>query len=204
MRKLKNFLIFLIIISVIGVFLYFIFLKTETQLEKIEKLNDEIALLKTEYQPIKFKVTHRQNGQTTVLVKFFNLESQEVGKQEFTLKGTIVSFDFMVVQFDNGYLALPYKIFTDEIEAVSGIELYQFYEKNGFPQTLFKKDASNDYNNGVKALFDKIKSGNINDIENIFGSMVQNNSSVVTNNRDIDQWFKIISHTAGGIEIIEE
>lgn len=204
MKNLRKILITLFVISIIGILIYFLFLKTQSQLEKIEKLNDEITFLKTEYQPIRFKVTGRQNGETTVLIKFYDLEGKEVGKHKFTLKGTIISFDFMVVQFDNGYITFPYKIFSDEIQAASGIELYEFYEKNGFPQTMFKKDANKNFSDGIKALFDKIKSGDIDDLENIFGSMVQNNSSVANNNRDIDQWFKIISHTAGGIEIIEE
>lgn len=192
------------IISVLGVVVYFIFLKTESQIAQIQKLNDEIEFLKTEYQPIRFKVKDRKNGETTVLVKFYNLEGEEIKKEEFTLEGQIISFDFYVVEFTNGYLAFPYKIFTDEIEAAKGIELFEFYDKKGFPETHYKKNASKIYTKGLKLLFSKLKSHQTDDFENIFGSMVQNNSALAMDNRDIDVWYKIIVHTAGGIEIIED
>ncbi len=202
--KLKAIIILIFVIGAIIAGVFFISKLTNNQEKKIEKLNDEIAFLKTETQPIRFKVTDRKNGETTVLVKFYNLENKEIGKKEFTMKGTTISFDFYVVKFDNGYVAFPYKIFSDEIQASNGTLLYDFYEKNNFPMTFFKDDASKNFKEGIKALYEKIKAGNIENIDNIFGSMVQNNASATTNNRDIDVWYKIIVHTAGGIEIIED
>jgi len=204
MGKIKGILVLIFIVLGASIVVYFMFLKTESQLEKIQKLNDEIVCLKSEYQPIRYKVTSRKDGETTVLVKFYNLDGVEVNKQEYTLQGSIVSFDFYVIEFTNGFVAFPSKIFTDEIDAASGTELYHYYEKDGYPSIYFSDDATKTFNVGITALYNKIKTGDIDDIENIFGSLVQNNVANVIDNRDVDIWQKIIVHTAGGIEIIEE
>jgi len=204
MKFLKPLIIIILVLVVIASAVYFLFLQTKSQEEKIAQLNEQIAFLKAETLPIRFKVISRQDDETTVLVKFYNLEEKEVAKQEFTLKGKLISFDFIVVKFDKGYIAFPSKIFSEEIKASEGVVLFDYYLKNNFPMTYYKKDASKEYNEGIIALFEKISSNDIEGFSDIFGSMVQNNSSTVNNNRDIDVWYKIVVHTAGGIEIIED
>lgn len=204
MRNFGKILIILLIIGAGAAAVYLIFLKTKSQEEKIARLNEQIEFLKSEQMPIRYKIKSRENGKTNFIVKFYDLENNKISKEKFSLKGSTISFDFYVVEFKEGYIAFPYKIFSDEVKAEDGIVLFKYYEKNNFPMTYFRKDASKVFNEGIEALFEKIKSGDIEDIDNIFGSMVQNNTTLATKNRDVDKWYKIIVHTKGGIEIIED
>lgn len=204
MNAIKKILIIILILAAFGGAAYFFYYETQNQEKKIAKLNSQIENLKQENVPVRYKVTERQDGRTKVKVKFYDLEGKEVGQKDFDLEGNQVSFDFYVVKFDNGFVAFPWKIFTEKMEAKNGLLLFNDYSKNEFPEIYFSKDNQKPFNDGIKALYSEIKEGNIQKYDNIFGSMVQNTDADVAKNRDVDVWYKIIVHTKGGLEIIKD
>jgi len=198
MKILKPIIWIIVIIAVVGgVYIVFKSLNNSAD-NKLVKLNDEIAHLKNTVVPIKYKVKKQNDDMLTVVVKFMDLDSNVIAKEKFELKGTTVSFDFMVAKFKNGYVAFPYKIFTDQIAAEDGILLYKYYEKNNYPQVYFSKNSKKAFRDGIEVLYDKIRKKDIEDLD-VFGSMVQNHPSA--SGRINNNTYKIIVHTKGGLEI---
>ena len=198
--------IWAIIVAVILVgagVVYFLFLGTKSQEQKIKELEKEISFLKEELVPVRYKIISQQNDEIEVSVKFYDLDGNKIKNQRFKMAGTVVSFDFYVVKMNDRYIAFPYKIFTDKIEPENGIFLYENYEKEGFPMIFYSKNSPKLFSEGIEALYQKIKDEDIDNIENIFGNMVQNAPQTMINGAE-GSIYKIVVHTKGGIELIEE
>jgi len=199
MKTLRN--LFLIVI-VIGIIIFGYFKITELQKEKIKELEDKIALLKEEHIPIRFKVSEKTDDSIKLIVKFYNADNEEINVMETKLPGQELSFDFYVVPVKDRYLAFPSKLFSNVIAASKGIELYELYDKEGFPGVFESKNMDLDLRKGLQDLFIQIKAGQIDSINHSFGNMVHDI-------RDLksfmpDMVYSIVSHTKGGIEIVEE
>ena len=201
--KAKTILILLGVVLVLGIGVYFVFLGTKSQEKKIADLEKEISFLKEEMTPVRYKIISQQGDQVEVSLKFYDLDGKEIAKQHFTMKGSDVSFDFYVVKTGDRYVAIPYRLFTDKIKPQDGKLLYKYYEKDDYPMIFYSKQSPKLFNEGIKALYGKIKSGEVDDIENIFGNMVQNAPQTMKNEIE-NKVYKIVVHTKGGIEIIEE
>lgn len=196
--KIKPVIWILIAIAIIAS-IFFVFKSLNKNADKkIEALNEQIANLKSVVVPIRYKITSKKDDKIKVVVKYLDLDSNLIKKKTYELEGNIVSFDFMVVKFQNGYIAFPYKIFTDKIAPQNGIVLFDDYEINNFPKIYYSEKSNKKFNEGIKALYKKIKENDIEDLE-VFGSMVQNHPSAVDNT--IDKIYKIVIHTKGGVEI---
>lgn len=204
MKILKPLLWIIIIIAVVAAGLFIINKGIDWQMKKIDKLEKEITWLKSETTPIRYRVIKKNGNMLSVAVKFYDLDGKQIGKtKQYDLKGNTVSFDFYLAKFNDQYIAIPYKIFTDEIKPEDGISLYENYEENGFPMIYKSVNSSNAFNQGIKALYEKIKSGDFQDMKNVFGNMVQNHPKADSSKID-DNIYKIIVHKLGGLEIIED
>jgi len=196
----KNILYFLSVFFLLIVL--FSTLCIENQKNKINQLEDNIALLKSENIPLKFKISEKTDSTITLTIKFYNSEQKEINTIEKTLIGQELSFDFYVVPVKDKYVAFPFKIFTDKIAASDGIDLYSFYDKNSYPEIFYHRDINTELYDGLQDIFKKIKKGELDSINNHFGNMVH----------DIKEFksflpenvYSIVTRTKGGIEIIEE
>ncbi len=176
-----------------------------SQEKKIKQLEEEITFLKQETVPIKYKLLDNSNDTVKVSVKFFDLDGNTVNKHTFVLPGNVVSFDFAVVKFKDvhdRYIAFPEKIFTNKIAPSDGETLFKYYEKDGYPQIFYSKDMSKKFRNGIEELYKMVKSGQYGNEIEVFGSMVENV-------RDPKYFkpgniYKIVVHTKGGIEIMQD
>ncbi len=200
----------------IGTFLLLVFgiyCATTLQDKKIKQLQRQVVYLKQEIVPIRFKILDRRNDSVFFSVKFYDMDRHVVyyydengERQEFVrikLPGKEVAFDFIVVPVGGKFLAFPYKVLSDAIAPKDGIVLFPYYNRDNFPQIYFSGENSPAFNAGVKALFDKIQKGDVQDIKGIFGSLVQDVQGV--RQFDIGKIYKIVVHPAkGGIEIIQE
>jgi len=165
-------------------------------------LEDNIALLKEENIPLRFKIIEKANDSIRLVVKFYNADNKEINKIEHKLHGQELSFDFYVVPVKDRYVAFPSKIFTDKIAANDGVELYEQYNEEGYP-AIFNSSAMNpELYDGLKSVYFKVKTGQLDSLNEHFGNMVH----------DIKEFksflpenvYSIVTHTKGGIEIIEE
>ncbi len=193
---------FLIIAFAIGIIAIGCFSCIEKQKEKIALLEEKIGLLKEEHTPIKFKILEKTDDQIRIIVKFYNTDNKEINSEEFTVPGQELSFDFSVVPVKDRYVAFPSKLFSNVTPASQGFKLFSFYNKDGFPEIYQKKNIDPDLSQGLKEVFAKVKSGEMDSLESSFGNMVHDIKAFKSFMPEIV--YSIITHTKGGIEIVEE
>lgn len=208
-----------LIYSIIGVTIFFllifgIYCATTIQDKKIKQLERQVVYLKEEIVPIRFKILERKNDSIFFSLKFYDMDQhlihfydEETGeKKEFIrikMPGQELALDFIVVPIGNRFLAFPYKVLSDAIAPKDGIILFKYYYRDNFPQIYYSMYNSPAFNAGVKALFEKIIKGDIQDIKNIFGSLVQDVQNI--KQFEIGYIYRVVFHPAkGGIEIIQE
>jgi len=176
---------------------------TKRQEKKIAKLEDKINFLKKETVPMRFKILKKDTTEISFAVKFYDQDSVEFYSDTITLQGQELSFDFNIVPIKKDLnIAFPVKVFTNKIPAKNGISLFNYYDDHGFPQTMSINGADEDYINLMTELFGKIKDGKTEDIEGIYGSMVQDIAKL--NEFQVNHIYKIVIHTKGGIEVTED
>ncbi|NPA67236.1 MAG: hypothetical protein GXO50_01355, partial [Chlorobi bacterium] len=197
-------LIGLLIIGIIAAAGYYgLEYATKQQKKQIKKLEDKINFLKKETLPVRFKILKKDTANITFAIKFYDQDSTEFNADTITLQGQELSFDFAVVPVKKDYnIAFPTKIFTNKIPAKEGLSLFKYYDDHGFPQTMSINGADEDYVNLMTDLFEKIKEGKTENIEGIYGSMVQDIAKL--NEFQVNHVYKIVIHTKGGIEVTED
>lgn len=205
---MKKLLLFIVLLAIIGTAGYYGFEWYKGKQEiKIAKLEDKIHFLKEETVPIRFKVLEKDTAKITFLIKFYDQDSEDAFNIDtITMAGQELSFDFYVVPVEDSTgrevkIAFPVKIFTNKIAAKDGRVLFQYYDDEGFPQVFANASADSAYVNRMSELFSKIKNGDTESIEGIFGSMVQDIQQL--NEFAEGKIYEIIIHTKGGIEIKE-
>ena len=200
----------------IGTFLLLIvgiYCATTMQEKKIKQLESQVAFLKEEIVPIRFKILDRHDDTVFFSIKFYDMDRNVVyyydengEKQEYVrmkLVGNELAFDFIIVPVGRRILAFPYKVFTDAIAPKDGIVLFQYYNRDNFPQIYYSSENSPAFNAGIKALFDKIQKGQVQDIKGITGSLVQDVKGI--SQFEVGRIYKIILHpSTGGIEFVAE
>ncbi|MBN1253326.1 MAG: DUF2304 domain-containing protein [Bacteroidales bacterium] len=198
---MKKNLLYFIAFSILVIILFTSYC-FKNQKNKIKLLEENIALLKEENIPLKFKISEKTNDSITLTIKLYNADNKEINEIKQKLSGQELSFDFYVVQIKDKYVAFPSKIFTDKIAAADGINLYGYYDRNSYPEIFYHTDINKDVYDGLQDIFTKIKAGQLDSINNYFGNMVH----------DIKEFksflpgnvYSIVTRTKGGIEIIEE
>lgn len=200
---MKKLIIFILIAGVLGVGGYYGFEWYKGQQEeKIAKLEDKVEFLKAETVPLRFKVLEKDSSQITFAFKFYDQNDIEFNLDTLSLQGQEISFDFYIVPVkDNLKIAFPYKIFTNKIPAKDGKILFDYYDDEGFPQVFSNEGSDEEYISLMSDLFSKIKAGDTEDIEGIYGSMVQDIKQL--NEFTVNRKYEIVVHTKGGIEIKE-
>jgi hypothetical protein len=199
---MKKLIVLLVVIG-LGVAIVLLYPKCiGKQEEKIQMLETKIELLKETHIPLRFKILEKTADSIHLAAKFYNAEDKFIKQLETKLAGQELSFDFYVVPVKDRYIAFPYKIFTNQIAPVDGIELYDYYDNNGFPEVFYAQGMDKDLETGLKNMFRQIRAGQLDSLKNYFGNMVH----------DIQEFksflpetpYSIVTHTKGGIEIIEE
>ncbi len=193
-----------VIIVVLGLGLAYMYLtiSTKNQREQILQLEKSISHLKEETVPVRFKVLDNENNEIKVAIKFYDMDGKVIKKMEETLTGNELCFDFFVFPLKDKYLAFPNKIYTNEIAPKDGISLMNEYNMDGFPSIYYSQDMDQDSQDILQSLFQKAKKGKLDTIKGKFGSMIHDFKefkSFVPK-----QIYKIVVHTKGGIEVVEE
>ena len=207
---MKKLIIIIIIIGALVVGLYYgINWYLGQQEQEIAKLEEKIHFLKEETVPLRFKILEKDSANIKFLIKFYGQDKDSTffNQDTITLPGQELSFDFYVVPVQDEKnkrevkVAFPYKIFTNTMPAKDGISLFDYYDDEGFPQVFNSAEVDTAYVNRMSELFTKIKTSDTEEIDGIFGSMVQD---IRFQNEFMENHvYQIIIHTKGGIEIKE-
>lgn len=192
--------IWLITILVLAAVVGGISLYMKAQQEKLVQLKANIAQLKEEHVPMRFKVVGREDGQLMAKVKLYDMDGHEIGAADSTLQGESLFLDFVTVPLERKYLAFPQTIFTDAVPAQEGMNLFPLYDRNGFPE-VFATDGINDaLKKDLSELFLKVKQGNA--VNGSFGSAVHDIKEFKTFDEDVV--YRVIARLKGGLEIVED
>jgi hypothetical protein len=175
-------------------------LYVQSQKEKLVQLKANIAQLKEEHVPMRFKVVHRETGRIGVKVKLYDMDGNEIGVAESTLSGESLFFDFVTVPMNKKYLAFPQVIFTDAIPAREGIKLFPLYDHNGFPEVFATGGINDALKSDLSALFVKVKQGSA--VNGSFGNAVHDIKEFKTFDEDVV--YRVIARLKGGLEIVED
>jgi len=202
---MKKLIVILLILGIVGIVGY---IGCNYQEKEITKLEDKIHFLKEETVPLRFKIIEKDSLHIKILIKFYEQDAKEAFISDtISLVGQELSFDFYIVPVKDlknnreVKVAFPYKIFTNKMSAKDGILLFKYYDEHGFPQVFNNEKADTVYMNRMIELFTKIKVGKTEDIEGIYGSMVQDIQKL--NEFSVNHVYQIIIHSKGGIEIKE-
>jgi len=200
MKKIRVIIVLVLLIAALVVSgLYF---GTIFQKNAIVKLEEKIGLLKEEMVPLRFKILEKNEEGIKVAIKFYDADGNVVQRYEGKIPGEELSLDFYVIPIGEKHIAFPYKIFSNKIAAKDGIELFPYYNADGFPQIFYSQKMDSDLKAGLTDLFTKVQNKDFDTINGAFGSMVQDIKPLnAFKDRTI---YKIVVHTKGGIEIIEE
>jgi len=206
---MKKLIIVILVLAVLGGAAYYGSDYILGEQEKtISKLEDKIHFLKEETVPLRFKILEKDSANIKVLIKFYEQDAEDAFISDtILLEGQELSFDFYVVPIKDTKnnkevkLAFPYKIFTNKMPAKDGKLLFSYYDEHGFPQVFNNAEADTSYLNRMTELFSKIKKGETEEIEGIYGSMVQDIQKL--NEFQENHVYQIIIHSKGGIEIKE-
>ena len=206
---MKKLVIVILVLAVLGGAVYYgsdyILGKQE---KNIAKLEDKIHFLKEETVPLRFKILEKDSASIKFLIKFYEQDAEEAFISDtISLKGQELSFDFYIIPIKDiknnkeVKVAFPYKIFTNKMPAKDGVLLFKYYDEHGFPQIFNNAKADTSYVNRMTELFSKIKVEKVEDIEGIYGSMVQDIKKL--NEFAKNHVYQIVIHSKGGIEIKE-
>ncbi|MEA2042035.1 MAG: hypothetical protein U9N85_05730 [Bacteroidota bacterium] len=190
------------IITILIVFYFFFSISSCKQKEKIASLEQKIDLLKAEYSPIRFKIIEKENNTIDVAIKFYNSDDKVIRRVNKSIKGNELSFDFYVIPVKGRYLAFPYKIFSDQIAPDDGELITQYYDSEDFPEIFDSKLINKTLKAGLTAVFRKVKSNDFDPDDKYFGNTVHDISKL--KEYKTGQVYRVVTHTKGGIEVIEE
>jgi len=200
MKKVIKIVVFIIILGFIATAIFFVINKLQKQ--KIELLESKIGDLKEESIPIRFKILDYDDNYINVAIKLYDADNNEIIRKELHLEGDQLAFDFLVLPINDKFIAFPYKIYTNKIAPDLAETIFSYYDINGFPQIFYYKNINYQLTESLTDIFDKIKTGDTDKLENIFGSMVQDVKK--ENMFKERQIYKIVIRTKGGIEILED
>jgi hypothetical protein len=199
-RFMTGIRIWLVTILVLAATAGGITLYVQSQKEKLVQLKANIAQLKEEHVPMRFKVVGREDGQIVAKVKLYDMDGSEIGAAESTLPGESLFLDFISVPLEKKFLAFPHSIFTDAVPARDGIQLFPLYDRGEFPE-VFATDGINDaLKKDLTALFAKVKQGSA--VNGSFGNAVHDIKEFKTFDEDVV--YRVIARLKGGLEIVED
>jgi hypothetical protein len=188
----------------------------ESQKKTIARLEGFADRLRSETVPVKFMVLSRDSGEIRARFKLFDLSGRELSVLEKSWKGTELYVDVLLVPIASGkdakradsWLALPYRVFTDEIPAASGTLLFDDYDVAGFPEVLRGVDWSAKEESSLKAAFAEARKAAraglpaSEALKGSFGSAAHEVSRLSKFEEGIV--YKVVCRVKGGVEIMEE
>ena len=132
------------------------FQKFDSYVENEKRINETRTVLKhlqRRYKVADMQVLDQDTTGTKVRISFYDYADLGTTHetQELTIKGTDIYFDSIVLNFDYSEIskgtamniALPYRIFSDEVAQADGIKL-EINDENGIP-LLFKRTGDELY-----------------------------------------------------------
>ncbi|MEL3912271.1 hypothetical protein [Treponema pedis] len=155
MKIIKNRKCFFSIFSFVSLLFLFIFIIVNFYSLKIEYA--EKKLLNGNFEIYNTGCIVKALGQNTenvsAAVSFYLPDGKPLGTYERSWHGWELKLECIVLQLKKGALVFPYRIFSDESKYGTGIKLFSYYLKNGYPAIYDYSFFSDEEKDAVKTLF---------------------------------------------------
>lgn len=182
--------------------------------EVIKELENQIEFLKEESTPLRFKILEEKNGYTKVKINFYDRDDKKIKSITKTLKWTGLNFDFLIApmqvgikknnweitQIPKASLAFPWKIFTDSMKPENGIDIRKEYNNWGFPEIFNDTELSDETKTLLQKQYTTAQSSGQKPDGRIWSSI----SKTKIDPFKVGTIYKIVSHSKGGLEVVED
>jgi hypothetical protein len=176
--------------------------------------------------PVRFKVLERKDGRIKAEFQFYSVVMDNINDMEYRieqnaslnsrvleLEGNELFIDFLKYEEEAGifshpvYWAFPYRVFTDRIAPDNGVQIYQDYDRGGFPSVYNAFNLDSTARQNLSNHFLEIKQyGNLEDSDlrkKISGNAMHDMQKVAQFR--VDRWYDIAVHIRKGtIEFVAE
>lgn len=195
---MKKIIFILLLIAVIGIssFAAYIYYKAQ----HVKKLEIQLSELMETQTPIKFKIEKRINDTIFLKVKFYTLNEEEISEKNYKLAGNELAFDFYVFTKGKHNFAFPHKVFTDKVAPKNGISIAKEYNLEGFPAIFSFKEVDTKDFEYLSDKYEQILQKNFTFVGG-FGNLVHDIKELKQFETGVV--YKIIVHSKGGIEVLE-
>ncbi|UTC68093.1 MULTISPECIES: hypothetical protein [unclassified Treponema] len=143
LKRKKRFLIIFLSVS----FLFFlIFGAADFYADKLNSIEKQISESGfTVYNTGTVIKTFGQNTETvSAVISFFTPKGELINSYERAWHGQELNLECIVFTFKTGPIVFPYRIFSDESKQGTGLNLFNYYNRGGFPAiydyTFFSKE----------------------------------------------------------------
>jgi hypothetical protein len=170
---------------------------------RIDELETQVAALTEDYVPIRFKILSRGADRLSVRVRFYDRDGTELSSMEESFAGSELTFDFLVARNAEGtaWYSFPYKLYTDATAPKSGVDLFKYYDQQGFPGVFGEKGMAGGQREAYSKLFAAVRAGQ-DPGSGFFGNAVHDIKAFSL--FEVDLVYRIVCRAKGGIEIMEE
>lgn len=171
----------------------------------IERLEERIARMKTATVPLRFMVLSRGEN-ISARFRFYDADGNEIASFERAWRGSELSIDSVMVPVKDRWLAFPSRVYTELIPPSRGTELFNYYDRNGFP--LIHDSAALDERDRtlLSELFGRVRlpsfSENAYEGRRSWGSVVHDIRNLAS--FEVGAVYSLVVRESGGMEIIRE
>ncbi|TFG84491.1 MAG: hypothetical protein E4H20_03005 [Spirochaetales bacterium] len=200
-RKFPGFLKFLLVLILVAMAGWAgITTILSAQRSRIASLEEGIAALQAETVPVRFMIMGRDSGMLRVRFRFYDLAGDEFASLERELPGDQLFIDFLEAPRGGSWLAFPFRIFTDTVAPVDGLDLFSVVQPADWPRTYAGGSFDADALAELGKLYADLIAGR--DVRGSFGNAVHDVAQLRSFTPGLV--YRVVVRTKGGIEIIEE
>ncbi|MCX7821149.1 MAG: hypothetical protein N2258_05675 [Brevinematales bacterium] len=195
---MKNFLIFILFLLVLGFLLYVLFFYTKIELiNRKQILTEEIEKLKKEYVFLSFKVLGQDEDNSVVSFELYGFDGVKVTNFILTNRGRDVFIESKVIVLKKSNLVVfPWKIYSDVIAPENGVFIGDYYAPDG--EVMLYKSSGRELFNFINSLYSDGLNSKNEYIENIFIAVLHTVNGVKTG-----RVYECMAHINGGLELRE-
>lgn len=170
----------------------------------IERLEERIELLKDEFVPVRFMVLSRSDQSVSARFRFYDADGKEIASFERSWNGSELAIDSIVVPIADRVVAFPFRVFTDAVAPGKGTELFDYYDRDGFPAIFWSVGLDGKLKSALVELFARVRAyeKSLAPIPGLYGSAVHDLRRLGA--FEVGSVYSLVVRARGGIEIIRE
>jgi hypothetical protein len=181
----------------------------------VARLEEKIALLRPETNPLRFQVLSRSGETVSARFSFHDMDGSQTAVFERSWNGAELEVESIIVPVAGSFLVFPSRVFTDTTAPGRGTELFAYYDQDGFPTIFGSARLDAQTRSALVELFTEVKAFGHSDpsrkttlLANVFRLRSFAGNSVYDRRRlrgfELGAGYGLVAKRDGKIEIIRE